>query len=200
MSTSRAAVRPVRSAPGPRAGSSARCGRSGSSPKTRRNASAGSVPGSEPTPVALAGGQGKGSSVISGTLPSLRLCSPARLRAAPPASPFPLLLQLLRSSVQWVPCPFSADLLALKTVSAPHQPHDDATQTSGWLSLGFAPGQSRWDGPCTMLPRWCSGRLTLPLTRPFGCPDSSDPRTEVGVLAADGGHVTDIEAVEATGG
>ena len=58
MSTSRAAVRPVRSAPGPRAGSSGRCGRSGSSPAMTRIASAGSVPGIEPIPVALPAGHG----------------------------------------------------------------------------------------------------------------------------------------------
>ena len=46
------APRPIKSAPGPRAGSSGRCGRSGSSPRTSFAASAMSVPGSEPTPVA----------------------------------------------------------------------------------------------------------------------------------------------------
>src|SRR3954469_9776873 len=46
------------SAPGPRAGSSGRCGRSGSSPKTMRWASVTSVPGSEPIPVAAPAGHG----------------------------------------------------------------------------------------------------------------------------------------------
>ncbi len=59
MSTSRAAVRPVRSAPGPRSGSSGRYGNPGSSPATTRIASAGSVPGIDPIPVALPGAQGK---------------------------------------------------------------------------------------------------------------------------------------------
>ena len=58
MSTSSAAVRPVRSAPGPRSGSSGRCGKSGSSPTTTRIASAGLVPGIEPIPVALPAGHG----------------------------------------------------------------------------------------------------------------------------------------------
>ena len=53
------ALRPIRSAPGPRSGSSGRCGRSGSSPKTIRCASAMSVPGSEPIPVAAPAGHGK---------------------------------------------------------------------------------------------------------------------------------------------
>src|SRR5207344_443877 len=57
-SSSSAAVRPVRSAPTPRAGSSARWGTSGSSPTTIRIASAGSVPGMDPVPVAQAGGHG----------------------------------------------------------------------------------------------------------------------------------------------
>ncbi len=52
MSTRNAAPRPIMSAPGPRAGSSGRCGRSGSSPRTVLVASAGSVPGIDPTPVA----------------------------------------------------------------------------------------------------------------------------------------------------
>jgi len=52
------AVRPVRSAPGPRAGSSGRCGKSGSSPAMTRMASAGSVPGIDPIPVALPAGHG----------------------------------------------------------------------------------------------------------------------------------------------
>ena len=60
MSTSRAAVRPVRSAPGPRSGSSARCGKPASSPAMTRMASAGSVPGIDPIPVALPGDHGKG--------------------------------------------------------------------------------------------------------------------------------------------
>ena len=59
ISTSSAAVRPVRSAPGPRSGSSGRCGKSGSSPAMTRIASAGLVPGIEPIPVALPAGQGK---------------------------------------------------------------------------------------------------------------------------------------------
>ena len=58
MSTSSAAVRPVRSAPGPRSGSSGRCGKSGSSPAMTRIASAGLVPGIEPIPVALPAGHG----------------------------------------------------------------------------------------------------------------------------------------------
>ena len=71
-SISSAAVRPVRSAPGPRSGSSARCGKSGSSPRMIRVASAGSVPGMEPTPVALAGGHGnEGAEFVSCTLLSL---------------------------------------------------------------------------------------------------------------------------------
>ncbi|GAA3435658.1 hypothetical protein GCM10018954_052650 [Kutzneria kofuensis] len=53
------AVRPIMSAPTPRAGSSARCGRSGSSPTTTRLASPGSVPGSDPMPVATAVAQGE---------------------------------------------------------------------------------------------------------------------------------------------
>src|SRR5579863_24594 len=68
MSTSRAAVRPVRSAPGPRSGSSGRYGKSGSSPVMTRIASPGSVPGIEPIPVALPGGHGKR---WLSTLPSL---------------------------------------------------------------------------------------------------------------------------------
>ena len=44
--------RPIMSAPAPRAGSSGTCGRSGSSPSTVLVASAGSVPGIDPTPVA----------------------------------------------------------------------------------------------------------------------------------------------------
>src|SRR5690242_20513007 len=47
------------SAPGPRSGSSARCGSSGSSPTISRWASVTSVPGSEPIPVAAPVGQGK---------------------------------------------------------------------------------------------------------------------------------------------
>jgi len=44
------------------------------------------VPGSEPTPVALAGGHGKRSSVISGTLPSLEPApAPRRLPRPLPA-------------------------------------------------------------------------------------------------------------------
>ena len=54
-STSSAAVRPVMSAPDPRPGSSGRCGRSGSSPRIMATASAGSVPGMDPIPVAAAG-------------------------------------------------------------------------------------------------------------------------------------------------
>ena len=49
-STRKAVPRPTMSAPAPRPGSSGRCGRSGSSPNTIRMASAGSVPGIDPTP------------------------------------------------------------------------------------------------------------------------------------------------------
>src|ERR1700753_2095097 len=59
MSISRAAVRPMRSAPGPRFGSSGRNGKSGSSSTTIRTAAAGSVPGSDPVPVPLPTAQGK---------------------------------------------------------------------------------------------------------------------------------------------
>ena len=48
-SGSSAHVRPTRSAPGPRPGSSGRCGSSGSSPATIADASRGSVPGIDPT-------------------------------------------------------------------------------------------------------------------------------------------------------
>ena len=72
---SSAAVRPVRSAPGPRPGSSGRCGKPGSSPSTTATASAGSVPGIEPTPVALPGGQGKGG-ISWLTQPSLATAPP----------------------------------------------------------------------------------------------------------------------------
>ncbi len=51
-SDSRPAPRPISSAPGPRAGSSGRYGRSVSSPSTVATASTMSVPGSDPTPVA----------------------------------------------------------------------------------------------------------------------------------------------------
>src|SRR5262245_5619558 len=53
-----AAGRPIMSEPGPRAGSSGRWGKSGSSPNTSLVASTGSVPGREPTPVADPGAQG----------------------------------------------------------------------------------------------------------------------------------------------
>ena len=66
-STSSAADRPITSAPGPRAGSSGRWGRSGSSPRTTRRASAISVPGSDPIPVAAPAGQGQ--SVTTATYP-----------------------------------------------------------------------------------------------------------------------------------
>src|SRR5262245_12892804 len=57
MSTSRAAVRPIMSAPGPRPGSSGRWGNAARVSSTIFTASAMSVPGSDPTPVADAGGQ-----------------------------------------------------------------------------------------------------------------------------------------------
>src|SRR5215218_1552359 len=68
-STSRAALRPIRSAPAPRAGSSGRWAKPGSSPTTSRIASAGSVPGRDPTPEAgpHVGGTGLGSSLLSGS-------------------------------------------------------------------------------------------------------------------------------------
>src|SRR4051812_46758399 len=67
----------MRSAPAPRPGSSGRCGRSGSSPVTRRNASTGSVPGSDPTPEAGPHwvGAGLGSSVPPSSLPGAVLSS-----------------------------------------------------------------------------------------------------------------------------
>src|SRR5688572_7535095 len=66
-STRNAAPRPIRSAPGPRAGSSGRCAKSGSSPTTRRSASAGSAPGRDPTPEAGPHAVGTGlGSVLSG--------------------------------------------------------------------------------------------------------------------------------------
>src|SRR3954467_5050515 len=66
----------MRSAPAPRPGSSGRCGRSGSSPVTRRNASTGSVPGSDPTPEAGPHGVGTGlRSVLSGSPPEVLLSS-----------------------------------------------------------------------------------------------------------------------------
>src|SRR4051812_34784560 len=56
------------SAPTPRAGSSGRCGSSGSSPATTVADSSGSTPGIEPTPVAAPSGQrGAGSGVDPGS-------------------------------------------------------------------------------------------------------------------------------------
>ncbi len=64
----RASVRPSMSAPGPRAGSSGRCGTS-SSPATIRAASTGSVPGIDPIPVTCtARGSSAGSSIGTGPL------------------------------------------------------------------------------------------------------------------------------------
>ena len=90
-STSSAAVRPIMSAPTPRAGSSGRCGSSGSSPTTVAAASPTSVPGSEPTPVAAPEGQRTGSgSGASGRSSARRPpggrapCSPARHRRGRP--------------------------------------------------------------------------------------------------------------------
>lgn len=54
MSTSSPRERPIMSAPGPRAGSSARYGNSSKDPVTVLAASRASPPGREPTPVALA--------------------------------------------------------------------------------------------------------------------------------------------------
>ena len=93
MSTSSAAVRPIMSAPGPRSGSSGRCGRSGSSPKTTRQASTGSVPGIDPIPVALAAGHGNcwfcSLTVLSLMLPSRRSADVAELEIRSPTASVP---------------------------------------------------------------------------------------------------------------
>src|SRR5204862_557122 len=64
-STSSPVARPIMSAPGPRAGSSGRYGRSGSSPNVMRTASPMSVPGNDPIPVAAPAGHG--SSMVTGS-------------------------------------------------------------------------------------------------------------------------------------
>ena len=73
-STRNAVPRPIMSAPTPRAGNSGTCGRSGSSPSTVLVASAGSVPGIDPTPVAT---PANCCSVTAATLSGPRLSVPS---------------------------------------------------------------------------------------------------------------------------
>src|ERR1700678_187804 len=77
MSTSSAAVRPMMSAPGPRPGSSARYGRSGTSVAMTRAASIGVSPGIDPIPVAVPGTHGN--ACFSATGPSLSAGPPRGL-------------------------------------------------------------------------------------------------------------------------
>src|SRR5918995_4840835 len=90
MSTSNPAVRPIMSAPTPRAGSSGRCGSSGSSPTTTAAASAGAAPGSEPTPVAAPAAQrsGRGAGVSGrSSAPGITSGPPAVVPGVLPARP-----------------------------------------------------------------------------------------------------------------
>ena len=79
-------MRPIMSAPTPRAGSSGRAVSTGSSPATMAAASRGSVPGMEPTPVAAPSGQRAGGAAgsSSGSGPELWVAREARPRPAGP--------------------------------------------------------------------------------------------------------------------